>query len=193
MSDTRGTSLLQGADAKADYAILADHFESQELRSYCGVASSVIVLNSLGSELDQRSFFDVDAASVKPRFGVMFGGMTLAELTAYLQAHDSAAEMQYADAVTLDDFREIVAKNLEDSDNFILVNYQREVLGQRRVGHISPIGAYDAESDRVLILDTASYNYPPTWVPLAQLYSAMAAIDPASGKARGFVEVAIAR
>ena len=84
-------------------------------------------------------------------------------------------------------------ENLEEPGDFILVNYQREVLGQRRVGHISPIGAYDAETDRVLILDTASYNYPPTWVPLTQLYSAMAAIDPASGRARGFVEVAASR
>ena len=52
----------------------------------------------------------------------------------------------------------------------MLVNYQREVLGQRRVGHISPVAAYDQASDSVLILDTATYNYPATWVPLARLH-----------------------
>lgn len=193
LSDSRGESLLREADAKADFAMLVEHYESQELRSFCGVASSVIVLNSLGRELDQHSFFDVGSASVKPRFGVMFGGMTLEELTAYLEAHGGAAEMHYADAVAIDEFREIVRENLQDPGNFLLVNYQREVLGQRRVGHISPIGAYDADTDRVLILDTASYNYPPTWVPLTRLHAAMAAVDPSSGKARGFVEIAAAR
>jgi hypothetical protein len=95
------------------------------LRSYCGVASSVTVLNSLGRSLDQSTFFDVDSAD-------------------------------HADAISLDGFREIVRDNLQEPDNFVLVNYQREVLGQRRVGHISPIAAYDEESDLVLILDAAS-------------------------------------
>jgi hypothetical protein len=158
LSESVGESLLRDADAKIDYRLLSEHLESQELRSYCGVASSVTVLNSLGRSLDQSTFFDVDSAD-------------------------------HADAISLDGFREIVRDNLQEPDNFVLVNYQREVLGQRRVGHISPIAAYDEESDLVLILDAASYNYPPTWVPLAQMHSAMATIDSASGKARGFVEV----
>lgn len=42
----------------------------------------------------------------------------------------------------------------------------------------------------VLILDTARFKYPPHWVPLAQLHQAMAAVDPATGKARGFIRLA---
>ena len=42
----------------------------------------------------------------------------------------------------------------------------------------------------VLILDTARFKYPPHWVPLAQLYQAMAAVDSATGKARGFIRLA---
>jgi hypothetical protein len=189
MSEPNGVSLLQDADAKIDYALLSEHLESQELRSYCGVASSVTVLNSLGRSLDQSTFFDVDSADLKSRFDVMFGGMTLAELAGFLAAHNTLVEVSHADAISVDDFRDIVRDNLQESDNFILVNYQREVLGQRRVGHISPIAAYDEESDLVLILDTASYNYPQTWAPLAQLHAAMATIDSSSGKSRGFVEV----
>lgn len=41
----------------------------------------------------------------------------------------------------------------------------------------------------VLILDTARFKYPPHWVPLTQLYLAMAAVDSATGKARGFIRV----
>ena len=189
ISESNGVSLLEDADAKIDYTLLSEHLESQELRSYCGVASSVTVLNSLGRSLDQSTFFDVDSADLKSRFGVMFGGMTLAELAAFLAAHNTLVELSHADAISVDEFRDIVRDNLQEPDNFILVNYQREVLGQRRVGHISPIAAYDEESDLVLILDTASYNYPQTWAPLVQLHSAMATIDSSSGKTRGFVEV----
>ena len=41
----------------------------------------------------------------------------------------------------------------------------------------------------VLILDTARFKYPPHWVPLAELYQAMAAVDPATGTTRGFIRL----
>jgi len=189
LSEPRGNSLLQDAAANVDYAALAENYESQELRSFCGVASGVAVLNSLGEHIDQGSFFDTGSAETKSRIDVMMQGMTLAELAQVLAAHGSVVTMKHGDEVEVDEFRQIVARNLSEPGNYILVNYQREVLGQRRVGHISPLAAYDKDSDLVLIMDTASYNYPPTWVPLTKLYSAMAAIDPSSGKARGFVEV----
>ena len=188
-SEPIGERLLREADAKADFVLLSEHFESQELRSFCGVASSVVVLNSLGRNLDQSTFFDLEAGATKSRLGVMLSGMTLADLASFLAAHNAAANIQYADAISIEGFRKIVNANLQTPDDFILVNYQREVLGQRRVGHISPLAAFDEESDRVLILDTAAYNYPATWVPLTQLYAAMNTTDPSSGKARGFVEV----
>ena len=83
-------------------------------------------------------------------------------------------------------------RNLSTPGDYLVVNYQREVLGQNKVGHISPLAAYDRETDTVLILDTASYSYPPTWVPVADLFAAMATTDRSSGKSRGFVEVSLA-
>jgi hypothetical protein len=189
VTEPAGAHLLETAQFTLDHAPLSRHFESQRLRSYCGVASSVIVLNALGRRLDQSSFFDTDSADVKPQLAVMISGMTLAEIAAFLSAHDAAVEVHYADAMGIDALRDIVRKNLETADDFILVNYQREALGQRRVGHISPIAAYDDAADAVLILDTAAYNYPPTWVPLARLHEAMATVDAASGRSRGLVEV----
>lgn len=192
-SDSIGVRLLRDADAKADYVQLSEHFESQELRSFCGVASSVAVLNSLGRDLDQSTFFDLEANELKSRLGVILSGMTLADLASFLMAHNTTAKVQHADSVSIEELRKIVRENLQNPDDFLLVNYQREVLGQRRVGHISPVAAYDDESDRVLILDTAAYNYPPTWVPLTRLYAAMNTTDPSSGKARGLVEVSSGR
>ncbi len=47
-------------------------------------------------------------------------------------------------------------------------------LGQEGPGHISPLGAYDAESDRFLILDVSRYKAPAVWVSTGQLFRAMA-------------------
>ena len=46
------------AEAAADYGPLSSNYVSQKLISYCGVASSVTVLNSLGRQTDQSDAAD---------------------------------------------------------------------------------------------------------------------------------------
>jgi hypothetical protein len=184
-----GRVLLAQAGAKADYEDLSAHFVPQRLTSYCGVASSVIVLNALGIDTDQSDFFTPEASRVRPRREVMFGGMSLPELGGLLAAHDVTVSVHHADGLSVEAFRAVVERNLASPGDYLLVNYQREVLGQYRVGHISPVAAYDAATDRVLIMDTASHRYPPTWVPLPLLVEAMKTVDGASGLQRGYVEV----
>ena len=60
------------------------------------------------------------------------------------------------------------------------------------MGHLSPLAAYDRGADTVLVLDTASYKCPPTWVPLSKLYEAVKTTDGASGRTRGYVEISAA-
>ena len=63
-------------------------------------------------------------------------------------------------------------------------------MGQEKGGHISPLAAYDIESDRFLILDVARYKYPPVWVTTADLFAAMKTTDSDNeNKTRGFVLV----
>jgi len=190
--DEAGVSLLADADAMADYELLRANYESQELRSYCGVASSVTVLSALGREVDQGTFFTSEASQVRPRRKVMLGGMSLSDLAGLLRAHGAAVAMQHASSSDVEQFREAVVRNLSQEGDFLLVNYQRAVLGQNKVGHISPVAAYDRETDSVLIMDTASYSYPPTWVPVTKLFEAMATLDRSSGKSRGYAEVSLA-
>lgn len=180
---------MAGAEGIADYQRLSESFQNQSLISYCGVASSVTVLNALGNDFNQRNFFTDAASEVRPRLSVMLGGMSLPNLAALLDAHGTEVSTQHADAFTLEEFRVVVERNLSSEGDYLLVNYQREVLGQQRVGHISPLAAYDRDSDRVLILDTAGYKYPPTWVAMEPLFAAMSTIDSASGKTRGYVEI----
>ncbi len=189
LDSAQGQRWLAGAEAAADYPALHRHFEPQRLISWCGVASGTTVLAALGQGVTQDSFFSEAARQVRSPLAVSLGGMSLPELGALLRAHGAHVEIRHAGAFSLADFRRVVAANLGDPGDFLLVNYQREVLGQGRVGHISPVGAYHRDSDRVLILDTASYRYPYTWVPLTALYQAMAEVDPASGQTRGFAVV----
>jgi len=55
----------------------------------------------------------------------------------------------------------------------VAVNFDRKRVGQEGFGHHSPVGAYDAASDRVLVLDVARYKYPPAWHRLDRLFYAM--------------------
>jgi hypothetical protein len=56
-------------------------------------------------------------------------------------------------------------------------------------GHWSVLAAYDAQSDRVLILDVAKYKYQPAWVAIGTLRRALATLDTTSNKPRGLVLV----
>ncbi len=62
--------------------------------------------------------------------------------------------------MTLDRFRQMAVTNLQESDNCVLVNYLRKSIGPQRWGHISPIAAYNQQTDGFLILDVSRYKYP---------------------------------
>ena len=194
-----GQKLFVGSGYTADYDALMAHFVAQTRPAFCGVASSVVVLNSLpagpvmkgipAEQLTQQSFFDDAASKVRNEWRVTFGGMTLAQLRDLLNAHGANATATYASDTTLDAFRELAKANLKTSGDYLLVNYQRGALGQRPTGHISPLAAYNAENDRFLILDVAAYKYPPVWVTAKDLWAGMSTLDPSAGRTRGFVVV----
>jgi hypothetical protein len=198
-----GQKLFVGSGYTADYDALMAHFVAQTRPAFCGVASSVVVLNSLpagpvmkgipAEQLTQQSFFDDATSKVRNEWRVTFGGMTLAQLRDLLNAHGANATATYASDTTLDAFRELAKTNLATPGDYLLVNYQRGALGQRPTGHISPLAAYNAENDRFLILDVAAYKYPPVWVKAEDLWSGINAIDPSTGRTRGFVVVKAAQ
>jgi hypothetical protein len=115
--------------------------------------------------------------------------MTLEQLGALLQAHGATVTVYYASDTSLDAFRAIAQQNPSTAGDFMLVNYERAALGQAKTGHISPIAAYNAKTDRLLVLDVASYKYPPVWVSSEALWKAMNTVDSASGRSRGFAIV----
>jgi len=183
-----GSRLLADSAAVADYQPLMWSFETQRRPAFCGVASSVAVLNALrpsAPRLTQASFFEDLATELH----VTFTGMTLQQLATLLRRHGAVVDLVFAKDSSLDAFRDMARANLSRSGDYVLVNYQRAALGQREGGHISPLAAYSAASDRFLILDVAAYRYPPTWVPAVDLWKAMNTIDTTSGQTRGFLMV----
>lgn len=84
--------------------------------------------------------------------------------------------------------RAALIANLQNPNDFVIINYRRQELGQQGGGHISPLAAYDQASDSFLILDVNPANADWVWAPASTLIKAMKTFDQIEN--RGFVEVA---
>jgi len=189
-TSTQAQAMERQLTDQADLSILRTNFQAQQYASYCGVASSVIVLKSLGIKpLSQDDFFSPKTKNIHSAYSTFFGGMTLAQLGGLLHAHGAVADVFHAEDSTIEDFRRRAAKNLQQTGDFVLVNYLRKAIHQERGGHISPLAAYDKTSDRFLVLDVAVHKYPPVWVKTADLWKALLAVDSDSNRSRGYVLV----
>ncbi len=70
-------------------------------------------------------------------------------------------------------FRETLKKVLTDRNTFIVSNFKGDLLGAATEGTVSPLAAYDAATDSVMILDVTGHKNPWYWVPVPALYAAM--------------------
>ena len=192
LDSTQGQALLASAAFKTDAPLLEAHFDSQLRPAFCGVASATTVLNALAltrPALTQSTFFSPEAERVRGELRTTFGGMTLDQLAGLLGAHGARVSTTHVADSTLAAFRNELQRNLSEPRDFLVVNYTRAVLEQGSSGHISPVAAYDESTDQVLVLDVASYRYPPTWVPVDLLWKAMNTPDRSARKSRGYVVV----
>ena len=79
--------------------------------------------------------------------------------------------------LTLGKVRYDLKNALVDPNSHILVNYDRDELGQVGGGHWSPVGSYSEKEDAFLVLDVAKYKYTAAWIPSERLFDAMATWD----------------
>lgn len=188
-----GRKLIEGNEYVADYASLRTHFVGQARRAFCGVASAVTVLNAMregAARMDQSNFFSEAARQVKSPWEVSLSGMSLNDLARFLRAHGAQATVVHASDTDLESFRNLARENLRTPGDYLLINYQRAGLGQVEGGHISPVAAYDPQTDRFLILDVAPNRYPPVWAPATLVWEAMRQpLNPSTGTTRGFLVV----
>lgn len=198
LTSAEGQILLRDSEALADYVPLTSQFTTQINQAFCGVASMVMVLNALevpaplALEWDrnyftQENIFSDQTEAIIGRDAIARQGLTLTELSGILETYPVNAEIHHGSDVSLEEFRSLIRANLETSDNYVLINYLRRAIGQERGGHISPLAAYDADTDQFLILDVSRYKYPPVWVQAETLWESINTTDSVSGKTRGFL------
>jgi hypothetical protein len=80
-----------------------------------------------------------------------------------------------------------LVENLEHRGDYVVVNYLRSAAGQHGGGHISPVAAYDRESDSFLILDVNPAVSGWVWMPTSNLIKGMRTFDTVEN--RGYILV----
>ncbi len=202
IDDPAAEKFFTESKAKAGFWKLMHFFESQNDQTYCGVASAAIILNSLDVDsppapaiypfrkFDQSNFFTEQVLAIKPPKYVHLSGLTLEEMAAMIRTYGVTVDVHHAaPPMDIDGFRAIAAAALADPKARVEINYHRKALGQDGAGHHSPLAAYDATSDRFLILDVARYKLPPVWAPSAEIWAAMASEDSDAKANRGFLVI----
>lgn len=196
-----GKTLHLRISPDADYWQLIPNFAVQSTQSYCSVASAITVLNSMpiAKPIDptyapyayftQSNFFTPEVSKIISAQAVLEMGMTRDEMVKVLTAEGVKAHTIAGDTITEKALRTLLKKALSDDGQYVLANYLRAKLGQVGSGHWSVLAAYDAKSDKVLILDVAKYKYPPVWVSISTLLDAINTLDNTSMQSRGLVLV----
>ena len=179
---------------------LLENFTTEQIETYCGVASAVMVLNSIQltapddlqhppfHSFNQMNFFTDDVIKIVKAEDVAKNGMSLGQLAAAIQAHGARTHVFYAQDLTLVKTRKILMDALAKQKP-IIANILRTGLNQVGGGHHSPIAAYDKQSDRFLFLDVARYKYHASWVKTSDLWTAINTMD--HGASRGFIIVSV--
>jgi hypothetical protein len=200
LNSNEGAALLQDSEALQSYWPLSIQFVTQENQAFCGVATIVMVLNALAvpapatpefepyKTFTQENVFTPATEKVLPQETLRKMGMTLDQVGGFISTYGVKAEVRHASETSLEEFRTLARDNLGAPNRHVIVNYLRKSIGQEKGGHISPLAAYDADTDRFLLLDVARYKYPPVWISAVELFNAMNTTDSDNqDRTRGFV------
>ncbi len=207
LDSAEGTRLLEESTARANFYPLMAHFTSQQKLSYCGVASAVTVLNTLHltntpmcetlngkvAYFDQINFFNKATEEAVPQATVLKQGFTLKQWTAAIASYGLKTESWHCGSAKgqadLDTFLAHAKSALQNTNQFLVINFSRKSLEQAGTGHFSPVGAYNEKANKFLVLDVATFKYPPFWVDANLLWRAMTNEDSVSKISRGFVVI----
>jgi len=200
-----GQQLLLKSDYQTSYWPLSRYFVSEQNIAFCSIASLVMVLNALNiqrpfaPDLYPYPLFTQDDVFYNPKVMRIFqprqvaaAGLTLEQLATLASILGGQTQVHFAkNNQDLSDFINTAKKILSNpkSNSYLIINYNRNVLGQIGGGHFSPLAAYDPTTDRFLLMDVARYKYPPTWVKSQDLWHAMESVDSTSQKPRGYLVI----
>ena len=193
-----------GTSTARDFYLYQQGWEHQISQTYCAVASSVAVMNSLRGHISlprDESFLPCSWATqtdlmlnkcvqnsiAKPLNGRQYPslfvgmGLDMAQqlLECQLKHQGYSVEAIHVDinSTTVDDIRDILLDALHDKHARVMINYDRPAMDQSGYGHFSPIGAYNHKKDLFLIMDVAKYKYPPVWSSPARILAGVGSVD----------------
>lgn len=116
-------------------------------------------------------------------------GMQARQLDALFRANGLHTQLVIVDDRKSDaEIRADLVENLKHRGDYVVVSYRRRDAGQEGGGHISPLAAYDQESDSFLILDVNPDVSGWVWMPTANLIRGMRTFDTVEN--RGYILVA---
>lgn len=205
--------------AAPDYWALASFYVPQFNDYACSAASVSMALNALlntgrarGNEenITQEGLLEkVTAlkwkALLSPEGDGGRHGLTYAQLAAAsreaLAAYGAGkftvagAQVGAQTAAGLEAFRRALSGSERSPGDIMLLHFAQDVVTGDKGGpyaHISPVGAYDEASRRVLIFDVDRKYYEPYWAADTQVYKAMSVKTPAFGPG-GYVILRLAK
>jgi len=187
--------LLRAIDA--DYWSLSEFYFPQSTNCACSAASAAMALNTLRSRVapDEApmSESEIVAAVADPNWTAQTaedgGGVTLADLENVLRLGldrldlGGAVEALAPDSdnpATIEELRAALLRNEASPESIMLAYYNQAVVTGDPDGcmHVSPIGAYNAEEDRVLLMDVDQECWLPYWTSTETLFDALVTPDP---------------
>jgi hypothetical protein len=107
--------------------------------------------------------------------------------------HLAVTHVSEASPAALERLRALLRANEASDHDWLLLDFwAQSYVGTGAYGHIAPVGTYDAEAHRVLVLDPDREWYEPYWLPDEIALQGMATLDADSGQPRGYVYVSVA-
>ena len=115
-------------------------------------------------------------------------GLQLHQFAALLKSHGAKVTVHELNEVkSVEVEKKYMLAALADENKFLAINYDRKVLNQKGSGHISPVSAYDEDTDSFLVMDVTTYKHMWHWVDAEVLIKAMNTKD--IDNYRGYVVV----
>ncbi|KAF9543996.1 hypothetical protein EC957_000265 [Mortierella hygrophila] len=190
----RGKKLFQemiAAGTGECFFRLCTSFNTQSDPAFCGVSSLSMVLNAL--EIDPRRqwrgvwrWYSDEQLDCCTSVDVMKQkGITFNQFSCLARCHAKVSAKR-ADRTTIEQFRQDLKLVCTSDQVHMVLSFSRAALGQTGSGHFSPIGGYHAGEDKVLVLDTARFKYPPFFATVQELWESLLPIDPETGECRGY-------
>ncbi|HAR44448.1 MAG TPA: hypothetical protein DCS07_17760 [Bdellovibrionales bacterium] len=197
-----------------DFWALSPYYAGQQTDSSCSAASAVMVLNAVRREMNLLATDELiteaallkhpELSAWKQAVGPGGSGVTLDQLKSYFSAALKAYSIENFELEVfhvndqtpkaLKALRSALVQNEKRGLDFIIANFlQGTLTGDAAIGHMAPVGAYDAAKKRVLIMDPDRRWYEPYWVPENVFLAGMATRDPVSGFTRGFLRVRLSK